>query len=231
MRPGIRSVYCLLRIEPKSLTEDYDTGKASTTELAMSLADAFADLVRRLRAGDEEAAAELVRGYESTVRRVVRLRLRDPRLRRVFDSMDVCQSVLGSFLLRTAAGQYDLDGPEQLVQLLAEIARKKVAAAARRERAGIRDHRRLEGQGPEAFPTADPGPSPSQVVSGRELLSKLRLLLSTEERQLAELRTQGLGWVEVARQLGGTADGRRMQLDRAVRRVACELGLEDGADA
>jgi RNA polymerase sigma-70 factor (ECF subfamily) len=193
----------------------------------MSTTDPFADLVRRLRAGDEGAAAELVRGYEAVVRREVRLRLRDPRLRRVFDSMDVCQSVLGSFLLRTAAGQYVLDGPGQLVRLLVDITRRKVAAAARRERAGIRDHRRIEGENAQACAAADPGPSASQIVAGRELLDELQQRLSMEERQLAELRTQGLDWAGVARQLGGTAASRRMQLDRAVRRVSRELGLED----
>jgi RNA polymerase sigma-70 factor (ECF subfamily) len=193
----------------------------------MSVADPFGDLVRRLRAGEEEAAAELVRSYEAVVRREVRLRLRDPRLRRLFDSMDVCQSVLGSFLLRAAAGQYDLDGPQDLVRLLVDMTRKKVAAAARRQQAGVRDHRRVEGLDAGLCPVADPGPSPSQIAASRELLSELQQRLSAEERQLAELRNQGLGWAEVARELGGTADGRRMQLDRAVRRVARELGLED----
>ena len=40
---------------------------------------------------------------------------------------------------------------------------------------------------------------------------------------------QGLAWDEVARQLGGTAQARRMQLARAAERVARELGLDDGA--
>ena len=35
-------------------------------------------------------------------------------------------------------------------------------------------------------------------------------------------------WAEIARQLGGTPDGRRMQLTRALDRVSGELGLEDG---
>ena len=57
----------------------------------------FPDLITRVRGGDSAAAAELVRRYEPAIRRVVRLRLTDQRLRRAFDSMDVCQSVLGSF--------------------------------------------------------------------------------------------------------------------------------------
>ena len=74
----------------------------------------FADFLRRVRAGDEQAAAELVRRYESAVRVEVRMRLADSRLRRVLDSMDLCQSVLASFFIRAAAGQYDLERPEQL---------------------------------------------------------------------------------------------------------------------
>ena len=71
----------------------------------------FADFVGRIRAGDEQAATDLVRRYEPMIRVMVRARLGDRRLRRVLDSMDVCQSVLASFFVRTAAGQYDLEGP------------------------------------------------------------------------------------------------------------------------
>src|SRR3954468_19633396 len=57
----------------------------------------FADLLERVRGADSDAAIELVRKYKSAIRVVVRTRLSDPALRRQFDSMDVCQSVLGSF--------------------------------------------------------------------------------------------------------------------------------------
>ena len=60
-----------------------------------------------------------------------RVRLTDPRLRRVLDSMDVCQSVLASFFVRAAAGQYDLDDPSQLIALLVRMAQNKLAGQAR----------------------------------------------------------------------------------------------------
>jgi RNA polymerase sigma-70 factor (ECF subfamily) len=60
----------------------------------------FADFLRRVRAGDGQAAAELVRRCESAVRVAVRMRLADSRLRRVVDTMDLCQSVLASFFVR-----------------------------------------------------------------------------------------------------------------------------------
>ena len=62
---------------------------------------AFLDLVRRVRDGDEEASAELVPRFEPAIRVAVRVRLTDPGLRRVFDSKDTCQSVLGTALVHT----------------------------------------------------------------------------------------------------------------------------------
>src|SRR5262245_59779395 len=85
--------------------------------LVMADDSAFEELMRHVRAGDEEAAAELVRRYESKIRRVVRFNL-DSRLQRHFDSMDVCQSVLASFFVRAGLGQYELHTPGQVLNLL-----------------------------------------------------------------------------------------------------------------
>ena len=101
----------------------------------------FEELIRRVRAGDQEAAAEVVRRYEPAIRRAVRFQLRDRRLRRHFDSMDVCQSVLGSFFVRAASGQYDLGRPENLLNLLIRMAQNKVATQARKREVDRRDAR------------------------------------------------------------------------------------------
>jgi RNA polymerase sigma factor (sigma-70 family) len=190
--------------------------------------NAFHGFIRRIRVGDEEAALALVREYEPFIRREVRLHLQDRRLCRLFDSMDVCQSVLASFFLRTAAGQYDLDRPEQLLKLLVSMARKKLAMTARRHHRQRRDYRRNLREGEQELnQVADISPSPSQLAEGKELLLRFRESLSKEERQLADLRNHGLAWAEIARQLGGTAQARRVQLSRAVDRVARDLGLID----
>jgi hypothetical protein len=72
------------------------------------------------------------------------------------------------------------------------------------------------------------GPSPSRVIADRELLDEVRRRLGEEERRLADLRGAGLDWAEIARQLGGTPDSRRMQLTRALDRVGEELNLDSG---
>jgi RNA polymerase sigma-70 factor (ECF subfamily) len=190
----------------------------------------FAEFIRRIRAGDADAAHELVRRYEPAVRMEVRLRLDDPRLGRAFDSMDICQSVMASFFLRAAAGQYELEQPQDLVKLLAAMARNKLAFHIRKERAGRRDIRRVEAVSPEEVEAAGAGPSPSDEVSGRELVAAFRQRLRGDEREIADRRARGEGWADIATALGGTADSRRKQLDRAVARVARELGLEEEGD-
>jgi RNA polymerase sigma factor (sigma-70 family) len=193
----------------------------------MSAPASFEDLVRRVRAGDQAAAAEVVRRYEPAIRRAVRFRLADARLGRVLDSMDVCQSVLASFFVRAAAGQYDLDNPERLLGLLVAMARKKLACRARRERAQRRDYRRVTATDPEGQGCAAAEPTPSRRLAARELLDEVRRRLSDDERRLMELRAEGLDWAAVAAQLGGSAEALRKKLARAVDRAARALGLDD----
>jgi hypothetical protein len=191
--------------------------------------DSFTERIRGIRAGDAEAAAELVREYEPEIRVEVRvwLRTRHPGLRRVFDSLDICQSVLGSFLLRAAAGQYDLDQPEQLRRLLMGMARKKLAGQVKHHQRHRRDIRRVLSVGPAHEEMAAKGDSPSDLVAGKELLTEFRKRLTEEEQRLTEFRFQGWEWAAIAAELGGTAEARRKQLIRAVSRVARELGLEE----
>jgi RNA polymerase sigma-70 factor (ECF subfamily) len=186
---------------------------------------AFQELMRRVRAGDEEAASELVRRYESKIRRVVRFNL-DSRLQRHFDSMDVCQSVLASFFVRAGLGQYELHTSGQILNLLAVMARNKLANQVKHQRRGRRDHRRVTAD--DGVQAADDAPSPSEQVANRELLAEARGRLSEEERRLLELREQGKEWTEIATELGGSAEALRKKLGRAIERVAQELGL--GAD-
>src|SRR6516164_3168345 len=101
------------------------------------------ELIRRVRAGDQDAAAVLVKRYEPAIRRAVRFRLPDAGLAALLDSMDICQSVLGSFFIRAATGQYKLETPEQLLKLLTTMARNKLISHARKQRAQRRDIRRV----------------------------------------------------------------------------------------
>ena len=188
---------------------------------------AFEELIRRVRAGDQAAAAELVQRDEPAIRRAARFRLAHQGLATLFDSIDICQSVLGSFFVRAASGQYDLENPEQLLGLLVAMARKKLAFQARKQRAERRDYRRVvAGEAAERHFVAG-GTSPSDLVEARELLHEVRRRLSPDELLLVELRTQGQPWADIAARLGDGAEALRKKLTRALDRAAQQLGLDE----
>jgi DNA-directed RNA polymerase specialized sigma24 family protein len=128
----------------------------------MPEATTFEALIRRVRAWDQEAAAELVRRYEPAIRRAVRFRLADARLGGLLDSMDIWQSVLKSFFVRAASGQYDLETPEKVLALLTAMARNKLASQARRQGAQRRGGRRVTTGGGDQEQFAAPGAGPSR---------------------------------------------------------------------
>jgi len=186
----------------------------------------FDELLRRVRAKDEDAAAELVRAYEPEVRKAVHQRLKKYQLVRMLDSMDISQSVLKVFFAGAAEGKYQLDEPSDLVKLLVAIASKKLYTAVRKHTAARRDHRRVTADSRAAQEAMDSSVTPSEKASNRELFEETRRRLTPEERQLAEMRYEGRSWSEIAGEMGGTPQGRRKQLERALDRVARELGLK-----
>jgi RNA polymerase sigma factor (sigma-70 family) len=190
----------------------------------MAEPDPFHDLIQRVRSGDQQAAAELVRRYEPAIRRAIRIRIVDHRLQALFDSMDICQSVLGSFFVRVVLGEYELENSDQLLKLLVRMARNKAVDAAKKQRATRRDYRRVECLGTRDF--AGVNTSPSEEVAGRELLEEIRKRLSPDELYLADQRALGRSWAEIAVERGSNLDAVRMQLTRAIDRVTRQLGIE-----
>jgi RNA polymerase sigma-70 factor (ECF subfamily) len=139
--------------------------------------------------------------------------------------MDVCQSVLGSFFLRAAAGQYALESPADLIKLLTVMARNKLAFQVRRQRARKRDVTR-DVPAEAAGEVAAPDPTPSSLVAARDLLGEMDRRLTAEERQLVRLRTEGHEWADIAERLAASPEALRKKHARALDRVARELGLE-----
>jgi RNA polymerase sigma-70 factor (ECF subfamily) len=208
------------------------SGISSSRGAAMSDNETFLELLQCVREGDQRAAADLVKQFEPELRRVVRVHLTDPRLRRLIDSVDVCQSVLANFFVRVGLGEFDLRQPEQLLHLLIVMARNKLRDKARRQRAVRRDQGRLEAHPDgvlDALAAREPGPA--RVAAERDLLAEVRRLLTDEERYLADQRALGREWSEIAAQLGVLPDGLRKKLSRALDRVIARLGLEVIDDA
>lgn len=190
----------------------------------------FLDQLRSIRAGEPRAVELFVATYEPFIRRTIRHRLGRAALRSVADSIDVCQSVFGSFLIRMAAGEYELKSERDLQRLLVVITQNKFMALQRREMAEKRD-RRITVSLDSIDDIVDyRQTNDEQSARQVELLSAFERSLSIEERQLFMMRRQGLEWSVIAEELNENAVVLRKRLSRAVQRVARELGIESAGE-
>ncbi len=194
----------------------------------MSSDTPFTELFARVRRGEEQAAAELVRRFKSEVKRTIRFRLRDPQLRRHFDSNDIVQSVLLSFFVRASCGEYALDTPEQLLRLLNAMARNKLRDQARRHHAACRDNRLVTDIADHEV--EDRAPGPGQQVEVRDQLDDVLRLLKPDEVRLAELRSQGHEWREIAEKEGSEEHKLRSKWQGIRNRVRAYLALRAESD-
>ncbi len=189
----------------------------------------FLRLVDRVRMGDEYAVRVFLDRYGDTIRREVRFRLLDRRLRRVVGVCDVYQSVVSRFLFDLMAGSFDLDCPQDVVKLLKAITRRRVAQEARYWSAHRRDVRRnesLDRHGEFVAPYG--GASPCDRVAVMELAEKAELLLSDRDRLILKWREDGVVWAEVALRVGGQPEAVRKQHQRSMARVATALLASSG---
>jgi hypothetical protein len=141
-----------------------------------------------VQSGDE-AVTELVLPDEHAVWVAVRVRLTDPRLRR--------RSVLASFFVWAAAGQFELKNPHQLGGLLVKMTRNNTSQD--------RSARPPDGSCFRSF-----------------------LIVSTLGSGNRSRGARGSVCAGIARELGGTPQGSRLRLLRAIDRLATDLGLADG---
>jgi DNA-directed RNA polymerase specialized sigma24 family protein len=181
--------------------------------------------LQRLQAGDSQAIEEFVAQYEPYIRRAIRFRIRDAALMAAADSVDVCQSVLGGFLLKLAAGNYVLNSETDMRGLLLSIARKKFGMLLRRENAAKRCRSRMRSL--EDMPEfAGKAASPAAPVELAELIGRVQQLLSQEEWEILQMRRRGDTWSAIETRLGIAAMVLKKRLSRAIRRVADELGID-----
>jgi RNA polymerase sigma factor (sigma-70 family) len=179
----------------------------------------FSDLIRLVRTGDQNAAAELVRQFEPFVMRFVRFRMRRradrDRLGPQVGASDICQSVLQSFFQHLRSGRYDLTRPVELEKLLKSMARLHIASKARN--AGVILRRALG----DDWESEQAGSSfgPEKDVDDKDFLEAVLKHLSTDELEILVQKVDGKTWGEIAAGLGSSEDAVRKKLVRATQRV------------
>ena len=191
----------------------------------MSINEAeFPIVLAKIRDGDADAARELVIAFEPEIRREIRIRMTDPRLRRIVDSIDICQSVQANFFVRYSSGQFDLAHPNQLFRLLTTMAKRKIVDRYRME-----NTRRMaiESVEQEALNRTNPlnhlDSNPTNAAEQRELLQNTLRSMTDEESRIAELRRAGKSWKQVAELVGSTDQAARKTVSRACLRILKQL--------
>jgi RNA polymerase sigma-70 factor, ECF subfamily len=168
----------------------------------MAMDHSFAIVMSKLKAGDQQAAAEIFRRF---VHRLVALASRqfEDRFRSKVDPEDVVQSVYQSFFRRNDRSPFELSDWDSLWALLATITVRKCYDHHEFWRAAKRDVRR-ETQ-PDPDPTAetwwtaiDREPTPFQATVLADTLEQVIRELEPQQRTIAELTLQGYTAVEIA---------------------------------
>lgn len=168
----------------------------------------FTGLLMRVRAGDEQAARQLLEAFEGELRLMVRVRLPNA-LRNQYDSMDFVQAAWASVLVGPGACDAHFEGPRQFLRYLSGVVQNKVweeyrrrtrtkkYELAREERLYVR-----KGDHEEVREVVAPGPTPSQELQARDRLGQLLAGRSPAEIEVLELRRQGLTFQEIADRTG-----------------------------
>jgi DNA-directed RNA polymerase specialized sigma24 family protein len=190
----------------------------------------LAELLERLRAGEDAAAEELWKRYFHRIVRLAAKRL-PGTLRRTRDEEDVALSAFHSFVAGVQADRFpDLAGPDNLWGLLIVLTSRKVQAHLRHHTRQKRGGGKVRGESVFLAPDAQQAGAGISGVEGTrgepaleaEMTEAVEGLLESlgepDLREIAVLRMEGYLVDEIAAQLemSKRAVERRLQLIRKV---------------
>jgi RNA polymerase sigma-70 factor (ECF subfamily) len=193
----------------------------------------FGEMVVGIQRQDPRALEEALRLYEPEMRRAIRHCLADPYLRRVCSESDIIQSVFLK-VWEAPPDMVETTGPTELLGLLKLMVQRRVVDKVRKEKGRRATRGRLIPAPSAALAkAAAPGPGPLLEAEGRDQVRAIKERLRPDDRAVFELRVeQGLGWAEVAANLGRSAQALRKRYERALERAAgvadADLGDEPG---
>jgi RNA polymerase sigma-70 factor (ECF subfamily) len=189
----------------------------------MSQSDAFAVLMSRLRAGDDQACAEVFGRFAEQLLRLTRQRLPDS-LRPKLDPEDVLQSAFRSFFTRCREGRFDPANWDNLWGLLSVIALRKCGRRIEYFQTAGRDPQRerplhpgLETDEQRGLHAREPSPPETAVLA--ETLERLTRGFEGWEREVLTLHLQAYTIYEISARVGRCARTVRRTLERVRNRL------------
>lgn len=186
----------------------------------------FAELLAKVRTGDELAAAQLVHRYERAVLRFVRRRLGNS-MRVALDSMDIMQSVHRSLLIGLRNDKFQFSNSQQLLALAVVMVQRKVARKWRTMKRLRVNRIASETESDTAIlnQIESDDPTVSRVASADEMLQSFLSRLNEFDQQLIRLKLAGNSSSDAARLLNSDSAFIRMRWSR-LRRKLREGGLK-----
>lgn len=188
-----------------------------------------------LQSDDSLAVENVLRQIDPFLRRVIRQRLIDGRLRRVVDTSDIFHSVVEDFLARNlstpATAAMDRDGDRTPLPASAALVAYLAASVHHKIQTRLRKEKRHAGSLSPDWDPVSPDASPSHLIQEQDYLEAIRARLSEDRQQLFDLKLQGLTWDEIAERVRGSADGLRMRLTRAIAAILHEFDCAEVSHA
>jgi RNA polymerase sigma-70 factor (ECF subfamily) len=175
----------------------------------MAPESSFADLMARLRAGDQDAARQVFQRFADRLIGLAHSRL-DPLIRRKTDPEDVVLSVFKSFFQRWAAGQFDVGNWDSLWGLLVCITLRKCGREVKyfhRPGRDVRKETALPPAGDEAsggWEALASEPTPAEAAMLADTVEQFLAGLGERERQIVRLRLEDYTVPEISAQVGLT---------------------------
>lgn len=182
---------------------------------------AIAGLLERVRRGDRDAAAELIRQYEPVIRRRIRGRL-GAEMRRVVDSMDIVSTVARRLDRCVREGRVEASNDAQLWCLLRQITDNAFKEKGRAFQRMRRFEKNLAASTRETSEAEIAGTDSESARMAVGLLSR------PEEMELALLRSAGVSFSRIAQVMGISIVAARQRWRYLRRRVTSALQTKAG---
>lgn len=163
----------------------------------------FRKAIERVCAGSDEATWELIDTYGPHIQRVIRRRL-NQKMRSKFDSQDFVQMVWASFFAEREK-MAGFTEPNELIRYLATLAHHKLLQESRRrlyhQKHNVGRERALIAETEDESTYVRKSNTPSQIVMAKDRLEVMMRDRSERDRQVVDLRMQGLTFVEIGAKL------------------------------